>query len=354
MISAADRRNAVELIDEARADGARLAPACARLGLSTRTYQRWTQAGDVGADRRPFAARPKPANALTPQEEQAILDACHRPDFAALPPEQIVVRLLDEEHRYIGSVSSLYRVLRRHGEVAHRGRAKAPSTPARPTTFHADAPDQVWSWDCTWLPGPVKGTFFYLIMIIDIFSRKIVGWEAFHNESAHHAGLVVERAVLAEGLVGRPLVLHADNGSPFKGATLLEKLHALNITPSYSRPRVSNDNAFSEALFRTCKYVPDYPLDGFADIHTARAWVQRFTRWYNTEHRHSAIRFVTPDQRHRGEDPDILAQRHALHQAARDKNPARWSGKTRNWEPIAVVSLNPERQPECTPAKKAA
>ena len=351
MISATDRRNAVELINEACANGARLEPACALLGLSARSVQRWTREGEVGEDRRPLAERPTPANALTPEEEQAILAACHRPAFASLPPEQIVARLLDEEQRYIASVSSFYRVLRRHGEVAHRGRAKSAVSHPRPTTFHACAPHQVWSWDCTWLPGPVKGLFFYLVMILDVYSRKIVGWEVFHAESAHHASLVIRRAVLAEGLIDQPLVLHADNGSPFKGATLLETLHALNITPSYSRPRVSNDNAYSEALFRTCKYVPGYPVNGFDSLEASQQWVQDFVVWYNTEHRHSAIRFVTPEERHRGEDRAILAQRHALNQAARQAHPERWSGKTRNWEPIEVVSLNPEREPESTPVK---
>jgi len=354
MISAADRRHAVTLIDQARAHGVRLSPACKVLGLSARTYQRWTREGGVGEDQRPLAERPTPANALTPEEEQAILAVCHRPKFASLAPEQIVARLLDEEQRYIASVSSFYRVLRRHGELAHRGRAKAPVSRPQPTTFHATAPNQVWSWDCTWLAGPVKGLFFYLVMILDVYSRKVVGWEVFEAESAHNASLVIQRAVLAERLVDQPLVLHADNGSPFKGATLLETLRALKITPSYSRPRVSNDNAFSEALFRTCKYVPDYPVNGFDSLNAARPWVDGFVRWYNAEHRHSAIRFVTPDERHRGEDQAILAQRHALNQAARDQNPARWSGKTRNWDPIEVVSLNPERTPEITPVNQAA
>jgi transposase InsO family protein len=354
MISAADRRQAVELIEEARAEGARLSPACAVLGLSARTVQRWTREGGVGKDQRPLVARPKPANALTPEEEQAILAVCHRPEFASLPPEQIVARLLDEEQCDIASVSSFYRVLRRHGELAHRGRAKAPVCHPKPTTFHATGPNQVWSWDCTWLPGPVKGLFFYLVMILDVYSRKVVGWEVFEAESAANASAVIRRAVLAEAVIDQPLVLHADHGSPFKGATLLETLRALKITPSSSRPRVSNDNAFSEALFRTCKYVPSYPINGFEGIEAARRWVQGLVGWYNGEHRHSAIRFVTPDERHRGEDQAILAQRHALNQAARDRNPARWSGKTRNWEPIAVVSLNPERTPDSTPVNKAA
>ena len=116
-----------------------------------------------------------PRNALTAAEQQGILDVCHRPSFANLPPDQIAVRLLDDELRYLASVSSFYRVLRRHGEVVHRGRARKPKRAAVPTTYRAIAPNQVWSWDCTWLPGPARGTYYYLVMIVDIYSRKFVG-----------------------------------------------------------------------------------------------------------------------------------------------------------------------------------
>ncbi len=344
MISLEDRRKAVQLIANACDEGARLTVACEVVGISIRTHQRWTREGGVKADQRPVAERPVPANALTPEEEAEILAQCHRPEFAALPPEQIVVRLMDQEQRYIASVSSFYRVLKRHGELAHRGRAKARKSHPAPTSHPATAPNQVWSWDCTWLPGPVKGTYYYLVMILDIFSRKIVGWEAFHAESADNSRTVIERAVLAEKIVNTPLVLHSDNGSPFKGSTLLEKLHDLRIQPSFSRPRVSNDNAFSEALFRTCKYVPNYPTGGFADLTAARQWVQGFVQWYNYEHRHSAIRYVTPAQRHASEDRDILARRHALNLEAREANPVRWSGKTRHWDQVTVVTLNPEQK----------
>jgi transposase InsO family protein len=354
MISIEDRQETVQLIAEACAQGSRLEPACEVVGISIRTHQRWTREGDIREDQRPFAARPVPANALTAGEEQEILAQCHRPEFADLPPDQIVVRLMDEEQRYIASVSSFYRVLRKHGEAAHRGRAKARKPRPTPTTHHAMAPNQVWSWDCTWLPGPVKGSYYYLVMILDIFSRKIVGWEAFHAESADNSRSVIERAVLAEKIVNQPLVLHSDNGSPFKGATLLEKLRDLQIQPSFSRPRVSNDNAFSEALFRTCKYVPNYPAGGFADLAEARQWVHGFVQWYNHEHCHSAIRYVTPVQRHSGEDREILAQRHSLNKAARAAKPERWSGDTRDWEQEPVVTLNPERKEILAAMRKAA
>lgn len=343
MISVPDRRCAVELIEDARAQGARLEPACCALGIAARTYQRWTQAGGIREDQRPLVDRAVPANALTVAEEQELLEVCHRREYANLPPEQIVVRLFDEEGRYLASPSTFYRVLHRHHEVAHRGRAKAAKRHARPTTYQATAPNQLWSWDTTWLGGPIKGQHYYLVMLLDIYSRQIVGWEVFLAESAHNSRTVLERAVLAEQVIGQPLVLHADNGSPFKGATLLAKLHELGITPSFSRPRVSNDNPYSEAAFRTCKYRSDYPVDGFASVDAARQWVHGFVEWYNHEHRHSGIRFVTPAQRHAGDDAKVLAKRHAINQAAREANPARWSGKTRNWTPIGTVSLNPVR-----------
>jgi putative transposase len=183
-------------------------------------------------------------------------------------------------------------------------------------------------------------------MIIDIFSRKIVGWEVFLSESSDNARGVLERAVLAEHVVQQLLVLHADNGSTFKAATLLEKLRDMNIEASFSRPRVSSDNPYSEALFRTCKYVPSYLINGFADLVAARDWVHAFVRWYNHDHRHSAIRFVTPAERHAGHDTAILNRRHALNEQARSRNPSRWSGKTRNWAPVHTVALNPDRDLE--------
>lgn len=343
MITLPDRAKAVELIGEACVSGARLAPACRMLELTARTYQRWVAQGSVKADCRPGALRPKPGNALDEVERQQVLDASHEPRFASLPPGQIVPALADEG-RYIASESTFYRVLRAAGEQQHRGRAKTPRRHPAPTTYTAHGPCEVWSWDITWLPGPAKGLYFYLYIILDLYSRKIVGWEVFESESAVHSATVIERAVWTEGTLLRPLVLHADNGSPLKAATLQETLKRLQVTPSYSRPRVSNDNAYSEALFRTCKYVPGFPVDGFVDLAAAREWVGRFVGWYNHEHRHSAIRFVTPIQRHNGEDMSILAERHRLYEQARAAKPERWSGATRNWTPEGAVALNPENE----------
>jgi putative transposase len=190
----------------------------------------------------------------------------------------------------------------------------------------------------------VRGQFFYLYLIVDIFSRKIVGWEVHEHERGQEAACLIQRAVLTEGCFRKPLVLHADNGSPMKSQTMQVKLYDLGITPSHSRPRVSNDNPYSEALFRTLKYCPTWPTQGFENVQSAREWVSRFARWYNEEHRHSGIRFVTPAQRHRGEDKKILEHRDQVYAQAKAQHPARWSGQTRNWTPVGAVALNPERE----------
>jgi len=191
------------------------------------------------------------------------------------------------------------------------------------------------------LPTLVRGLFFYLYMIVDVFSRKIVGWEVHLSESGFNAAILVEKAILAEGCILKKPILHADNGAPQKGFTLRAKLEALGVTTSYSRPHVSDDNPYSEALFRTLKYRPDYPYKGFAIVDDSRCWVNRFVHWYNHEHQHSAIRYVTPAARHQGLDVQVLATRRHVYEAAKSLHPERWSGKTRNWNHITEVWLNP-------------
>ena len=267
MISTSDRQDAVQLIDEARAEGARLQTACAELGIGTNTYRRWRRGGQ---DRRPQAVRPVPRHVLSPEERQQVLEICHRPEFASLPPGQIVPRLLDEEGLYVASESSYYRILRACGEQHQRGRARTPRPKGDPQRHRVTRPNACWSWDVTYLPTRVRGQFYYLYMIVDIYSRKIVDAEVFDQESMGNSSEVIQRAVLREGCINKPLVLHADNGSAMKGSTLQATLQRLNITPSYSRPRVSNDNAFSESLFWTCKYRPDYPSDGYESLSAAQ------------------------------------------------------------------------------------
>ena len=198
----------------------------------------------------------------------------------------------------------------------------------------------------TYLPATVVGRWFHLYLILDLYSRKIVGWEVHETDAAEHAAHLVRRTALAEGiaaLADKP-VLHGDNGATLKATTVLAMLHWLGIKPSYSRPRVSDDNAYAEALFRTAKYRPEFPARGFEDLAAARAWASHFVHWYNVEHRHSGIRYVSPAQRHAGADQAILAARHALYVEARERHPARWSRHTRNWSPAGPVTLNPERE----------
>jgi putative transposase len=253
------------------------------------------------------------------------------------------VPALADRGEYLASESTFYRVLRAADQVEHRGRARAP-TQAAPKAHRATAPNQLWSWDITYLATTVQGIFFYLYLIMDVYSRKIVGLEVLEAESAEHATTVVGRAYLREGIAGQPLVLHSDNGAPMKGATLLATLQKLGVVPSFSRPSVSNDNPYSEALFRTLKYVPSYPSKPFEAMEQARDWALGFQHWYNEEHQHSALKFVTPAERHRGEDKDILARRRAVYAQARAQRPERWSGAARDWEPDPEVWLNPPKE----------
>ncbi len=345
MIGLEDRQTLARDIEIAHSAGARLRLACEVAGIELRTLQRWkARQGLTAGDGRPQASRQPPCHALSEAERARLLAVANEPRFCAVPPARIVPMLADEGI-YLASESSFARVLRDAGQNAHRGRAKAPKAVRPPTTHIACAPRQVWCWDMTYLPAAVLGRWFHLYLILDLYSRKIVGWEVHASDDSQHAAHLVRRTALAEGiaaLAAKP-VLHGDNGSTLKATTVLAMLDWLGVEPSYSRPRVSDDNAYAEALFRTAKYRPEFPVKGFAVLGEARAWAAGFVHWYNHEHRHSGIRYVTPAQRHAGEDRAILAARHELYARARQANPARWSGKTRNWSPIGPVTLNPER-----------
>ena len=345
MIGLEDRRALARHIETAHDDGARLHLACETAGIDVRTLQRWkAEEGLDAGDGRPQAMRPVPSHALSEAERAQLLRVANEPRFAAMPPARIVPMLADEGI-YLASESSFGRVLREQGQTAHRGRAKAPRAVRPPTTHIACAPRQVWCWDMTYLPAQVLGRWFHLYLILDLYSRKIVGWEVHDTDAAEHAAHLVRRTALAEGIAALAVkpVLHGDNGATLKATTVLAMLCWLGVKPSYSRPRVSDDNAYAEALFRTAKYRPEFPAKGFADLDEARAWAAGFVHWYNVEHRHSAIGYVSPAQRHAGEDHAILAARHGLYLQARERHPARWSGDTRNWSPIGAVTLNPER-----------
>jgi len=179
---------------------------------------------------------------------------------------------------------------------------------------------------------------------MDIFSRKIVGWEVYQEQTDELASIVAKRACLVEGIGSRKIVLHSDNGSPMKGATMLSTLQKIGVMPSFSRPSVSNDNPYSEALFKTLKYCPKYPNKPFESLDEARNWVLKFVKWYNNEHKHSGLKFVSPEQRHRSEDMTIFEKRKWVYEEARKRNPNRWSGSTRNWDLEKIVFLNPGKK----------
>lgn len=327
------------LVDEASVAGARQGPACEVLGLDPRTIQRW-KAQSIGEDLR---AGPKdvPGNKLSEAERAQVLQIANAPEHRDLSPKQIVP-LLADQGIYVASEATFYRVLRAEDLVKHREPSRPPTARHRPAEHVATGPNQVWSWDITYLKSPVRGSFFYLYAATDVWSRKLVGWAVHDRESGELAREMISAACAAEGVHQDQLVLHSDNGGPMKGATLLTTLQALGVIPSFSRPRVSDDNPYSEALFRTMKYRPEFPRRAFVSLEEARRWVAGFVRWYNHKHQHSGIRFVTPAVRHAGKDVEVLANRRAVYEEARARHPERWSRGVRNWTPIQEVVLNPE------------
>lgn len=333
----AERDDVLVLVTEAIKNGARQRPACEIVGLDVRTYQRWTLQGPSEDGR--MGPKTEPANKLTDLERQKIVQIATSAEFRDLSPKQIVPLLADRDE-YVGSESSFYRVLRSSDAMKHRSPAKRPSA-SRPREHIATGPGQVWSWDITYLRSSVRGSFHYLYLIEDVWSRKIVGWAVHDDEAMEHASVLIDAATAAFGSSARNLVLHSDNGGPMKGSTMLATLQRLGIVASFSRPSVSDDNPYSESLFRTLKYRPEYPQKPFASLEAARAWVAWFVGWYNEEHLHSAIGFVSPAQRHAGADVAILERRKAVYEKARRRHPGRWSGDVRNWERVEIVKLNP-------------
>ncbi len=326
-------------IEKAIAAGARQWKACEVVGLSVRALERWRARGG-GEDRR-RGPNTAPGNKLSEQERARVLEVVNSPKFRDLSPKQIVPALADRGE-YLASESSVYRILRAERLLSHREKSRAPTKRHRPDEHVATAANQVWSWDITYLKSPVRGIFWYLYMAVDIWSRRIVAWAVHTEESSEHASALLAEAYRREDVVPGSLVVHMDNGSPMKGATLVATLQKLGVMTSYSRPSVSNDNPYSESLFRTLKYRPVYPSGPFESIEAARRWVVDFVRWYNTQHLHSAIRFVTPADRHSGLDLTILEQRKEVYEKARTRRPDRWTAQARNWNPIEEVRLNPD------------
>jgi len=336
-----DRAEIIALIAEARLSGARQIKACEVIGISDRTYQRWTQNNHLRDGR--LDAKHVPSNKLTALERQRIIRVANEPAYADLPPCKIVP-LMADKGEYIASESSFYRVLTAENQMKHRQKMAVTTSVKKPRSLTATQANQLYSWDITYLPTLIKGLFFYLYLVMDIYSRKIVGWQVYEEESSDLAADLMTDICRREKVKPYQVTLHSDNGSPMKGATMLATLQALGVVASFSRPSVSNDNPYSESLFRTLKYRPEYPETAFKNLLAARTWVRGFTNWYNHEHLHSAIKFVTPAQRHAGEDNSVLEKRKQLYRRAKAKNPGRWSGETRNWTPIKDVYLNPDNK----------
>ncbi len=335
-----ERKQIIVSIKEAVTSGARLGAACEMMGISPRTYQRWQKPDNTHDGRQD--ARHEPANKLSEEEEEKILRVANSPRYADLPPSKIVP-LLADSGQYLASESTFYNVLKKKGQLSHRHRSK-PRTTSKPRGLLAGGPDQIYSWDITYLPTTVGGMFFYLYMVMDIYSRKIMGWQVHRRETSEFAADMMTDICIREGVKRDQVTLHSDNGGAMKGATLLATLQKLGVIRSTSRPGVSSDNAYSESLFRTLKYVPYYPQRPFEDIVEARRWVEGFVGWYNEIHLHSGIKFVTPSQRHEGLDKEILSKRDKVYKEAKRKNPIRWSRQTRNWLPVEEVWLNPDQR----------
>jgi transposase InsO family protein len=333
------RAEVLSLLKEAVDAGARQSRACEVIGLPARTLQRWRQSPDQG-DRRPLRVQ-SPSNCLTQLERERILKTVNSEEFGRQSPCQIVPRLADKGV-YIGSESSFYRVLRSAGQIKHRARSSAPVW-KKPVPLRATAPNQIYSWDITYLPTTVRGRHYYLYLFLDVFSRKAVGWAVYENELSDLAADILRDVCAREKIQPGQVVLHSDNGNPMKGASMLAMMQELGVARSLSRPAVSNDNPYSESQFRTLKCHPTYPRQPFDSLTQARTWVARFVSWYNDEHRHSSIGFVTPSQRHAGLDVAILERRKTVYAKARLCNPNRWSMSVRDWTRIDVVHLNPAK-----------
>lgn len=335
-----ERKMILKIIDRAVESGARFNAVAKFMGLSTRTVNRWRNQG-VGKDQRQ-GPKDSPANKLTETERKQVLATANSPKFRNMSPKQIVPKLADQG-TYIASESSFYRILREYDMMTHRQRAKPPTSKA-PKEQVATGPCRVWTWDITYLKSDVRGMFYYLYMFVDIWSRKIMAAKVFETESMEYSAKLFTNTCIIHGIGSNELVLHSDNGGPMKGSTMQATLQKLGVTPSFSRPKVSDDNPFSEALFRTMKYRPEYPSAPFKSIEDAQIWVDNFVSWYNTKHLHSEIRFITPDDRHYGREKEILLNRHNVYQRAKMKNQARWTGQTRNWRPVRYVWLNPKKK----------
>lgn len=348
MISAQTRRKAIELIDEAVEHGARQKEACRNLGIDGKTFRSWKgtcNKGDTLEDGRHNAVHPSPKWALKPEEEEKMVEFAERPENQGLTPTMLFFSLLDSG-LYYASQRQWYRVLRKKAVTGNLDKKSCGSVLFGDETS-ASGPNQLWSWDITYLGSGVKGLYYFLYVIIDVYSRKIVAADVWTVQSAGNASELLTRAFVSEGLTTDiRRVLHSDNGATMRAEEFLERLRSLNIVESYSRPRHSNDNPFSESLFSTLKRMRGYQ-QRFSSLESARKWVDSFVEYYNNHHCHSGINYFTPNEAHTGMAKEKAEKRTRVVEEARSKNPLRWRGrKVRNFylpEKVYLVRTNQKR-----------
>lgn len=296
-----------------------VAPTCAALGVSTATFYRRSKPPQPAT----IAARPSPPRTLSSAERATVLDLLHEPRFVDLAPAQVYATLLDEQ-RYLCSERTMYRILEENHEVRERRDQRRHPAYAAPQLL-ATAPNQLWSWDITKLLGPAKWTYFYLYVILDVFSRYAVGWMVAHRETAALAEKLIAETCARQGIAPGQLTIHADRGSSMTSKPVALLLADLGVIKSHSRPYLSDDNPFSESQFKTMKYRPQFP-ERFGSIIDSRTHCQAFFPWYNTTHRHSGIGLLTPHDVHYGLAEQRVADRALALASAYAQHPERFVG----------------------------
>ena len=315
-----------------------VAPACQALGVSRATFYRRQR--PAPGHQQP---RPTPARALCETERERVLDVLASPRFVDRAPAEVVATLLDEG-RYLCSERTMYRVLAASQPVRERRNQREHPAYTKPELV-ATGPNQTWSWDITKLLGPKKWSYFYLYVLLDIFSRYVVGWMVADRENSALAGRLIEETCHKQGVAPENLTLHSDRGAPMTSKCTAQLLADLGVTRSLSRPQVSDDNPFSEAQFKTLKYHPGFPAR-FDDIGAAIAYCRSFFPWYNTEHRHGGIAMLTPDDVHHGRAQAVLAERQRTLEAAWAARPERFVRGLPKPSPLPeAVWINPPVTP---------
>jgi len=290
--------------------------ACQQLGVPRSSLYRRQQ------PKAPAKARPKPARSLTDEQRAQVRQVLNSDRFQDSPPREVYAKLLDDEGQYLCHWRTMYRILADNQELRERRNQLQHPSVSKPILV-ATAPNQVWSWDITHLPGPAPRCDFYLYVIVDIFSRYVPGWLVAEQEAASIAEKLISQTCASQRIAPDQLTLHADRGGPMRAKTMAQLLADLNVSKSHSRPYTPNDNPYSEAHFKTLKYRPDFP-DRFADLNAAQAWCRSFFEWYNFDHRHSALALMTPAVVHYDQVQLVQARRQQVLQAAFEAHPERF------------------------------